>query len=621
MGYDHMSKSNRSIGAVLAVLLLALLVVGLIFVVKVAYYDEPKLTEQYTEATDAAEPSATETEAPKDVRIALFETTDIHGYLTDTTSGDPTTFQYRLAYIAKVVDKARSSDKYDDVILVDGGDIYKGSVVSDLSEGAALRAAIDIMGYDAVTLGESEFAWDVKTYATDSMATVPSYEVGDITGDPGVPVIAATLYSSNNHNRTLFTKDYVIVEKAGHRIALIGYIPDFSEEILEENIEPYELHADLTEFSARIKEINETEKPDVTIVVAHENPLTVANALNHDDVDLVTGGHDNSGDCGISDSGIPYIQALDHAQGYAGATIVISSDGSVTVEETAYTSITDTPERLYDNSSNAGNFDAQVLALSHTAWDSLSDQLNEALGYIDSNVEKNGYTDDMKITTTGGNFVTGLMRDFTADSGVVAAFCNSSDICADFVVPEGEILEISVGDIYALAPFNHTWLLYDLTGEELAEVLADGIDDPDGCDQVSGLTFEYYNRGTLEQPVTEIVSIKLKSGTVVDIHDTDTKYRVVTTGNNANRPGSVFEGKTPVLFTELDAPVDNISLIDILRNRRDKGQVHIPTDDSSRGTCLNASDLLNTGDTQETSGTEETRAENTDTTGTTQEAA
>ena len=62
-------------------------------------------------------------------------------------------------------------------------------------------------------------------------------------------------------------------------------------------------------------------------------------------------------------------------------------------------------------------------------------------------------------------------------------------------------------------------------------------------------------------------------------------------------------------------------VINILRSRRDKGQVHIPTDDSSRGTCLNASDLLNTGDTQETSGTEETQAENTEMTGTTQEAA
>ena len=252
-----MSKSSRNFGAVLAVLLLALLVVGLVFVVKVAYYDEPKLMEQYSEATESTEPIVSETEAPKDTRIAVFETSDIHGYLVDITGGDSKTFQYRLAHIAKVVDNARESGDYDDVLLVDGGDIYQGSPLSNLTDGAALRAALDIMGYDAVTLGNHEFDWDVKTYATDSMATIPAYELGDYSGDPNIPVIAATLYSANNHNRTLFTKDYVVVEKGGRRIALIGYIPDYSDEIMHSKIEPFELHGDLAEFSQLVKEINE----------------------------------------------------------------------------------------------------------------------------------------------------------------------------------------------------------------------------------------------------------------------------------------------------------------------------------------------------------------------------
>lgn len=58
--------------------------------------------------------------------IKVFQTSDIHGYLVDTSSNDEDTFQYRLAYIANLIDQARSDKKYDDVLLLDCGDIYQG---------------------------------------------------------------------------------------------------------------------------------------------------------------------------------------------------------------------------------------------------------------------------------------------------------------------------------------------------------------------------------------------------------------------------------------------------------------------------------------------------------------
>lgn len=615
-----MSKSSKNLGSVLAVLFLALLVAGLIFVVKVAYVDEPRMIESIAEETGGtvADPTAvTETEAPKATRIAVFETSDIHGYIMDTTGGKANTFQYRLARIAKIVNNARESGDYDDVILVDSGDIYQGAPISNLTEGAYLRAALDIMKYDAVTLGNHDFDWDVTQYATDSMATVPAYEIGDYVGDPYIPVIAATLYSSNNHNRSLFTKDYVIVEKAGRRIALIGYIPDYSDDIMQSKIEPYELHGDLDEFSQRVKEINEAEKPDVTIVLAHEKPVTVANALDHEDVDLVAGGHEHAAVFGVADSGIPFIQAENYAKGYACATIVIDPEGNVTIEDTRSTSIVEEPELLYDTLSNSGNLDPDILALSHAAWDAVSEEMNEALGYIDTSVEQLGYINEKN--TTGGNFITSLMLESTKDEGVVAAFYNRDGVRADFVVPDGEILEISVGDIYAVNPFNNYWLIYDLTGEELAQLLVDGLNDSDYGDQISGLTFEYNNNGTAETPVYEIVSITLDNGTKIDIHGKDTKYRIVISNYSATLPGSIFEGKTP-LHPELESPVDNQALIKLLRDRRDKGQVHIPTDNKPRSICLNADELqqgavqtdgqpAETTQATETSATEETTRE------------
>ena len=59
--------------------------------------------------------------------IEVFETTDVHGYLVDTSSGNESTFQYRMAYIANVVNEARANAENDAVLLLDGGDCRSGA--------------------------------------------------------------------------------------------------------------------------------------------------------------------------------------------------------------------------------------------------------------------------------------------------------------------------------------------------------------------------------------------------------------------------------------------------------------------------------------------------------------
>ena len=82
------------------------------------------------EASDTEGPSMDAASAEpiiQGTRIRVFETTDIHGYLMETSSGDERTFLYRLAYIAHLVNEAREDPAYDDVLLLDGGDTYQGT--------------------------------------------------------------------------------------------------------------------------------------------------------------------------------------------------------------------------------------------------------------------------------------------------------------------------------------------------------------------------------------------------------------------------------------------------------------------------------------------------------------
>ena len=520
------------------------------------------------------------------VRIRVFETTDIHGYLMDTSSGSESTFQYRLAYIAQLVSDARASGEYDDVLLLDGGDTFQGAPVSNLLTGAALRAAMDAMDYDAMVLGNHEFDWGVTAYCADQDGTVPAYELGEFSGDPDIPILASNLYYAGTEDRVDFTKDYVIVEKAGCRIALIGYIPNYAGDIMAAEIAPYRINGSLTRLAERVREINAREQPDVTVVMAHAAPEAVAEAMDPDEVDLVTGGHSHMGVSGVAVSGIPYIQGGCNGQGYASATIVVTESGDVLVEDPMYTGISFNRSLLYDTPENAGSLDDTVLAISHAAWEDVADEMSEVLGYIDTPVDGTKTGDNS--ATYAGNWFTGLMLRAAEPYGAVAAFYNSGGIRTSFRIPSGETTRtLTAGDIYAIAPFSNYLYVYELTGAELAQELKDGFRNGNYGDQMSGLTFTYEAAGTDRNAEITIVSITLDDGTEIDPADDETLYRICTSNYTGTLAGSVFEDKEPI-YPAAEAPIDNITMIDLLREEARDNEGYIAVDTGVRGICLNA---------------------------------
>lgn len=64
-------------------------------------------------------------------------------------------------------------------------------------------------------------------------------------------------------------KDYVILDKGGVSVAVIGYIPDYSMDIMAAKIAPYDIDPDLDKLNAKIDSVIAAEKPDVVMVLAH----------------------------------------------------------------------------------------------------------------------------------------------------------------------------------------------------------------------------------------------------------------------------------------------------------------------------------------------------------------
>ena len=536
--------------------------------------------------------------------IKVFETTDMHGYIIDASSMKEDTFQYRLAYLANVVNQART--EYDDVILLNGGNNYEGTPVSNLLKGAAIRAAFDMMGYDGTAMGNHEFDWDNIKYRinADADGTIGAYEVGSFKGDSDVPVLASNLYYKATGERVEFTKDYVIVEKGGYRVALIGYISDFSSMVMTSRIEEYTIDADISKLNALITKVNETEKPDVTIIVSFSDAKSLAGKVNPELVDVVVGGHSGSG-AGIADNGVAYLQGSNYASGYACADIVINDDTrEVTVENCENISIV-ASGRGADNSklfSSSTELDPEIFALSQAAWDAVADDMNQNLGYITTSLSSRTKAEGDKNASIAGNWLTGLMLRWAQENGypeTIAAFYNNGGIRTSLSIAEGETRkEVIAADVYAINPFCNYWYIYEVTAPELAKQLADAIVDGNLGNEMSGITFTYtYHTETSEGGaggpaggpggprektiVDSIDSITLEDGTVLELNDTTTKYLVCISNYSATLEGSVFIGKTPL--NENSAPIDNETLIAQLLKEAGEGK-EIAVDTSARGT-------------------------------------
>lgn len=551
------------------------------------------MTASYTPAVFAEDASASEPDYTGWDTIKVFETTDVHGYITDVSSYNEDTFEYRLAYFSKLVNDARNNEAYEDVLLLDTGDIYQGTPHSNLTYGAAIRAAYDQINYDAVGLGNHEFDWDVKTYAADAKGTMAPYEIGSYKGDADIPVLMSNLYYKDGGERVEFTQDYTIVDKGDYKVGIVGWADDYSADIKASQIAPYTID----DNRDKLKELTEKvdKEADVVVVLAHSDPKSIAEDMDPEVVDLVAGGHTHKNLNGTADNGIDYMQGNCYAYGYATAEIKINPENKdVEVTTPEFKDISpkggDHSYLYYNNGAN-DKLDPEVTKISQTAWDAVKGEMYEVLGTVDQSITRDFIDDTNGTSSIAGNWLADMMLAATKDKNTVAAFANRGGIRANLEMAEGaESRDITVADIYTISPFGNRILTYAITGKQMAQQLERaliglnpeiGIDTDAGYqasnlgDQFAGITATY----KVVDGGIKVLSIMTDDGEMIDVNDTTKTYNVCVNEYCATLDGSVFKGMTPLVAMD-DAPVDNLSTIAALREHRDTEGLNLVLDTS-----------------------------------------
>lgn len=551
------------------------------------------MTVSYTPAVFAEDASASEPDYTGWDTIKVFETTDVHGYITDVSSYKEDTFEYRLAYFSKLVNDARNNEDYEDVLLLDTGDIYQGTPHSNLTYGAAIRAAYDQMDYDAVGLGNHEFDWDVKTYATDAKGTMAPYEIGSYKGDADIPVLMSNLYYKDGGERVEFTQDYTIVDKGDYKVGIVGWADDYSADIKASQIAPYTIDDNRDKLKELTKKVD--EEADIVVVLAHSDPKSIAEDMDPEVVDLVAGGHTHKNLNGTADNGIDYMQGNCYAYGYATAEIKINPENKdVEVTTPEFKDISPKGgdhSYLYYNNGTNDKLDPEVTKISQAAWDAVKGEMYEVLGTVDQSITRDFIDETNGTSSIAGNWLADMMLAATKDKNTVAAFANRGGIRANLEMAEGATSrDITVADIYTISPFGNRILTYAITGQQMAQQLERaliglnpeiGIDTDEGYqasnlgDQFAGITATY----KVVDGGIKVLSIMTDDGEMIDVNDTTKTYNVCVNEYCATLDGSVFKGMTPLVAMD-DAPVDNLSTIAALREHRDTEGLNFALDTS-----------------------------------------
>ncbi len=425
-------------------------------------------------------------------RLPVFGTSDIHGSLVGEVE-EP--HKYMLAFIADKVEDVRQADGSSDTdrtVLIDGGDIYQGNVVSNTLDGESLSAAFDAMEYDAVAVGNHEFDWGIDT-VIDSDSTMRDYNEGGSFHKNNIPVVCCNLFKDGQ--KVDFADDYVILHKKAYdesgsgmdvRIGVIGFAEEYSKSISDKTFKDlgYMITEDYDEVNRLADELRHKECCDAVILLAHGSPERIAESLGPStEVDLVYGGHIHKDINDMTEWGLRYMSPSGKGYAYLYSELVFEHDGrgGVRIREGSddraeYIKTAKDEDLLYDKEANSQELDSGIVELTNEYLDIVNKQLSEEIGYVTQSVTRTRLEGCDNRITVAGNFINDAMRR-AADADI--SFINIGGVREDLIMAEGsERRPVTLMDIYSMLPFDDTLYVYEITYEELIDnVLSYAMDN------------------------------------------------------------------------------------------------------------------------------------------------
>ncbi|MFP4078722.1 MAG: bifunctional metallophosphatase/5'-nucleotidase, partial [Candidatus Izemoplasmataceae bacterium] len=187
-------------------------------------------------------------------KLDIFYTNDVHGAMV--RDGDT----LGLDYMANLMTTSKEANP-DDTLILDGGDAFQGSAISNYYEGESYIETMNAMGYDAMVVGNHEFDWGLET-VTDHFA------------DDGIadfPLLGANVVDDETGEIPENIDPYTVFEKAGHTIGVIGTIGyGLESSIAPSMVEGYTFEDPAPIVKEHAETLRQDEGADLVLLLTHD---------------------------------------------------------------------------------------------------------------------------------------------------------------------------------------------------------------------------------------------------------------------------------------------------------------------------------------------------------------
>jgi len=441
--------------------------------------------------------------AQADYTLHILHTNDMHSRIESINRFDSTCKAEDetegkcfggIARVKTAIDSKKAALAGENVIVLDAGDPFQGSLFYSTYKGAAEAEFMDQMGYDAMAVGNHEFD-DGPQGLADFIAKV------------GFPVLSGNLDLSGEVLLDGKVVNHVVLELGGQKIGIVSALATDTVETSS----PGDGVVFEDEISALTADVAALEAEGVTMIVALTHvglnkDLDIAASVPG--IDVVIGGHSHTL-MSNDDEGTPSYPTMVGnaavAQAYAytkylghltltfdDAGVVTAASGDPMLLDASVTPDAGFLERIAEMGAPIEELKQRVVAEAAT----------EIVGA-------------RELCRAGecpmGNLITDAMLDRVKDQGVEIAIQNGGGIRASI-----DAGEVTMGEVLTVLPFQNTLATFEVSGAAILAALENGVGQiEDGAGrfpQVAGMTYAFDAKA---EPGARISDVQV-GGTPID---------------------------------------------------------------------------------------------------------
>ncbi len=362
----------------------------------------------------------------------------------------------------------------ENVIVVDAGDQFQGSLFFTTYSGQAEAEMMNLIGFDAMVFGNHEFNLGSGPLA----AFVEALDF---------PVISGSVDVSADNDLAGKPVEHLVLEIGGEKVALIGTTTPDTVDISSPG--PAVVFRDPADYlNAKAAELT-AEGIDKIVVLSHLGAvpdIALAEAL--EGVDAIVGGHSHTLFSNTLEGAayayphvvndVPIVQAGAYSKYLGHLTLTFDDAGHVT-EAVGDTILLDAGVAP----------DAAVLARVDALGGPIEEAMAEVVAQVAADID--GTRESCRaVECEMGNLVADAMLERVKGQGVTMAIQNGGGLRAS--IQGGEV---NKGAIVAVLPFQNTLATFRITGAALLESLENGVsaveEGAGRFPQVAGMKFTW----------------------------------------------------------------------------------------------------------------------------------